>query len=78
MTEEGSLKQMHNHTRKMSHARAMAQPGKVSSLNVMNDILKFLWKTQARAGPHAIPSALALTNPAEACIRNLNGTQSVI
>lgn len=56
----------------------MTQPGKVSSLNVKKESLKFHWSNPAIAGPHAMPRALALTKPAEAFILILDGTQSLM
>ena len=62
----------------MSHAPTMTHPGSVFALKVKPRYVFSTSNTAASAGPTAIPSALALTNPADAFRRVFVGTQSLI
>ena len=56
----------------------MIHPGKVLALKVSPKAVYLNSSKPARAGPEAIPKALALTNAADACSRDFEGTQSLM
>lgn len=56
----------------------MIHPGSVLALKVSPMAVYLNSSKPASAGPDAMPSALALTNAADACSRDFDGTQSLM